>query len=73
VVDAVEAVLQDHLGERLKEARQTDEVFAEEVAGRVRDIALRGGKRLRAGWSTSVNAVWPRRPVSPPRSRRSAV
>jgi geranylgeranyl diphosphate synthase type I len=55
VVDAVEAVLQDHLDERLEEARQTDGVFAEEVAGRVRDIALRGGKRLRAqflwwGW-----------------------
>ncbi|QIP84187.1 polyprenyl synthetase family protein [Streptomyces sp. Tu 2975] len=55
VVDAVEAVLRDHLGERMDEARQTDAVFAEEVAGRVRDIALRGGKRLRAqflwwGW-----------------------
>jgi geranylgeranyl diphosphate synthase, type I len=55
VVDAVDAVLRDHLGERLEDARRTDAVFAEEVAGRVRDIALRGGKRLRArflwwGW-----------------------
>ncbi|MFG2833091.1 polyprenyl synthetase family protein [Streptomyces sp. NPDC048434] len=55
VADAVEAVLRRHLDKRLTEARQTDAVFAEEVAGRVRDIALRGGKRLRAqflwwGW-----------------------
>lgn len=55
VSGAVEAVLRGHLGERLTEARRTDPVFAEEVAGRVRDVALRGGKRLRAqfvwwGW-----------------------
>ncbi|MGW7198214.1 polyprenyl synthetase family protein [Streptomyces chryseus] len=55
VADAVEDVLRACLDERLAEAARTDGVFAAELAARVRDVALRGGKRLRAqflwwGW-----------------------
>ncbi|MFJ7262772.1 polyprenyl synthetase family protein [Streptomyces globosus] len=52
---AVEDALRAHVAERLAEAHATDPAFAEDVAGRVRDLVLRGGKRLRArllwwGW-----------------------
>ncbi|MFV0126365.1 polyprenyl synthetase family protein [Streptomyces sp. HMX112] len=55
---AVEAALRAHLDERLAEAATTDPVFAEEVATRLRDAALRGGKRARGqflwwGWRVS--------------------
>ncbi|MGX1885678.1 polyprenyl synthetase family protein [Streptomyces sp. NPDC055287] len=55
VTGAVEGVLRTYLSERLAEAARTDAVVAEELVGRLRDIALRGGKRLRArflwwGW-----------------------
>ncbi|OEJ28600.1 geranylgeranyl pyrophosphate synthase [Streptomyces agglomeratus] len=55
VTGAVEDVLRAYLGERLAEAARTDAVAADELAGRLRDMALRGGKRLRArflwwGW-----------------------
>ncbi|MFJ8887749.1 polyprenyl synthetase family protein [Streptomyces sp. NPDC102402] len=47
---AVEAVLAEHLGGRLREARRVDPVFAEEVASRVAAFVLRGGKRLRTSF-----------------------
>ncbi|MEU1485776.1 polyprenyl synthetase family protein [Streptomyces sp. NPDC005752] len=47
---AVGAVLEEHLRTRLREARQVDAVFAEEVASRVAAFVLHGGKRLRTAF-----------------------
>ncbi|WP_425608719.1 polyprenyl synthetase family protein [Streptomyces albipurpureus] len=47
---AVEKVLRQHLRDRVDQAARIDSVFAEEVAGRLADFVLRGGKRLRAGF-----------------------
>lgn len=47
---AVNGVLADHLGTRLREAHQVNKVFAREVADRVAVFAQRGGKRLRTAF-----------------------
>ncbi|MFC8225071.1 polyprenyl synthetase family protein [Streptomyces sp. NPDC057287] len=47
---AVDALLAEHLGTRLREARQVDSVFADEVASRVAAFVLNGGKRLRTAF-----------------------
>ncbi len=52
---AVEHVLDVYTGQRVRDARTVDPLFAREVAERVRLFALRGGKRMRArfawwGW-----------------------
>ncbi|GGZ27614.1 polyprenyl synthetase family protein [Streptomyces nitrosporeus] len=65
---AVEAVLTGRLGALLEEARRVDEVFAEEVAGRVAAFVLRGGKRLRTafvwcGWLAAGGGGDPDTPV----------
>ncbi|MCS0638406.1 polyprenyl synthetase family protein [Streptomyces sp. LP05-1] len=50
VAGAVEAVLGACVRERMREAAEVDALFAGDLAGRVADFALRGGKRLRAGF-----------------------
>lgn len=50
IAAAVERVLEQHLRDRVRQAARIDPVFAEEVAGRLADFVLRGGKRLRAGF-----------------------
>ncbi|MFF9687072.1 polyprenyl synthetase family protein [Streptomyces sp. NPDC014623] len=65
---AVDAVLAEHLHTRLREARQVDTVFAEEVASRVAQFVLHGGKRLRTafvwcGWLAAGGAGDPRTPL----------
>ncbi|MFJ3160001.1 polyprenyl synthetase family protein [Streptomyces kanasensis] len=47
---AVEVVLAEHLGGRLREAREVDPVYARDVAGRVAAFVQRGGKRLRTAF-----------------------
>ncbi|MCT6782280.1 polyprenyl synthetase family protein [Streptomyces sp. CS7] len=59
---AVERALGLYLEERLLEAEAIDTQFAKDVAERVRSLALRGGKRLRAqfawwGWRASGGDV----------------
>ncbi|WP_433544168.1 polyprenyl synthetase family protein (plasmid) [Streptomyces sp. CA-294286] len=48
VPKAVRRVLQEVLRERVRECAALDDTFAEDVAGRVADFTLDGGKRLRA-------------------------
>nr|WP_236071152.1 polyprenyl synthetase family protein [Streptomyces polyasparticus] len=48
---AVEKVLAAFVGAQVRRARETDAVFARDVAGRVAAFALRGGKRLRTGFA----------------------
>lgn len=65
---AVEAVLAELLDTRLREARRTDTVFADEVASRVAALVLRGGKRLRTafvwcGWLAAGGAGDARTPL----------
>ncbi|MFJ8229819.1 polyprenyl synthetase family protein [Streptomyces sp. NPDC094448] len=48
---AVETELGRILDEALHRARETDPVFAHDIAGRVASLALRGGKRLRAAFA----------------------
>ncbi|MEV3932642.1 polyprenyl synthetase family protein [Streptomyces sp. NPDC053728] len=65
---AVEAVLAELLDTRLREARRTDTVFADEVASRVAALVLRGGKRLRTafvwcGWLAAGGAGDSRTPL----------
>ncbi|MFB8027819.1 polyprenyl synthetase family protein [Streptomyces sp. NPDC056465] len=57
----VDALLAEHLDGRLREARQVDTVFADEVASRVAAFVLNGGKRLRTafvrcGWMAAGGA-----------------
>ncbi|MCC0100643.1 polyprenyl synthetase family protein [Streptomyces flavotricini] len=49
-VTAGEAFLHAHLRTALSTARQIDQVFTDEVAGRVAGLVRRGGKRLRMGF-----------------------
>ncbi|MEU0991500.1 polyprenyl synthetase family protein [Streptomyces sp. NPDC005953] len=50
LVTAVERVLERHLHERVSEAARIDPVFADQMAARLAEFVLRGGKRLRAGF-----------------------
>ncbi|NKY16404.1 polyprenyl synthetase family protein, partial [Streptomyces somaliensis] len=64
-VTAVEAVLDEHLAARLREAREVDPVYARDVAARVAAFTRRRGKRLRAafawcGWRAAGGTGDPR-------------
>lgn len=66
---AVNEVLADYLGTRLREARSVDAVFARDVAGRVAEFIQRGGKRLRTafvwcGWEVAGGSGDPRTPLA---------
>lgn len=50
-IRAVEAELRSVLDEGLRRARDTDPVFAQDVADRVSTFVLRGGKRLRTAFT----------------------
>ncbi len=50
VTAAVERILGHYVQERVYEATEVDERFAADVAGRLAEFVLRGGKRLRAGF-----------------------